>query len=215
MSCFGATAISPTVSLNTFMILYLWFGCTGAIPLSTALFGRGNATILVRDFRCTGREQSLQQCTPSNYSISSYYSHGSYVSNRYVVLFSLSYSCTMKLVGMFTWNMSHMILFDNHNHHKFILTSEIWGFIISEAQFTSFFQRPSCQCYLSGEHHLSVWVQLWRSSSCWWREGEWGQSGDLCGRVLGDCVWQWVWKRRGSCCMQATGQVIRYVPSVL
>ena len=67
--------------------------------MSTALFGRGNATILVRDFRCTGREQSLQQCTPSNYSISSYYSHGSYVSNRYVVLFSLSYS--VYITGMF------------------------------------------------------------------------------------------------------------------
>ena len=58
--------------------------CTGAIPMSTGLFGRGNATILVRDFGCTGREQSLQQCTPSNYSISSYYSYGFYVYNQYV-----------------------------------------------------------------------------------------------------------------------------------
>jgi len=82
MTCFGATPISPTVSM---MVLY-WFGCTGAIPFSTALFGRGNATILVQDFGCTGREQSLQQCTPSNYSISSYYSYGYNVPNRYVLV---------------------------------------------------------------------------------------------------------------------------------
>ena len=61
---------------------------TGAIPMSTALFGRGNATILVYDFGCTGREQSLQQCTPSNYSISSYYSYGYSVYNRYVITMS-------------------------------------------------------------------------------------------------------------------------------
>ena len=54
--------------------------------MSTALFGKGNATILIQDFRCTGREQSLQQCTPTNYSISSYYSRGYYVPNRYVHL---------------------------------------------------------------------------------------------------------------------------------
>ena len=70
---------------------------TGAVPVSTALFGRGNATILVQNFGCTGREQSLQQCTPSNYSISSYYS---YVPNRYVhILFLFLY---YQLVSMFT-----------------------------------------------------------------------------------------------------------------
>ena len=56
----------------------------GAIPLTTAYFERGNATILVRDFRCTGREQSLHECRPRNYSISSYYSRGYNVPNRYV-----------------------------------------------------------------------------------------------------------------------------------
>ena len=65
------------------ILLYLVLH-TGAIPLSTAYFGRGNATILVQDFGCTGREETLQMCTPSNYSISSYYSHGYNVPNRYV-----------------------------------------------------------------------------------------------------------------------------------
>ena len=53
----------------------------GVIPMSTAHFGRGNATILVQDFGCTGREETLQQCTPRNYTISSYYYNGYYVFN--------------------------------------------------------------------------------------------------------------------------------------
>ena len=65
------------------ILLYLGLHA-GAIPLSTAHFGKGNATILVRDFRCTGREESLHQCIPRNYSISSYYSYGYNVPNRYV-----------------------------------------------------------------------------------------------------------------------------------
>ena len=58
----------------------------GAIPLSTALFGRGNATILVQNFGCTGKEQSLWECEPRNYTIPSYYSRGYNVPNRYVLV---------------------------------------------------------------------------------------------------------------------------------
>jgi len=78
----------------------------GAIPLSTAHFGRSNATILVQNFGCTGREESLQQCTPSNYSIPSYYSYGYRVYNRYVHFRSsqLNISCYI-----------HMILHDKHS----------------------------------------------------------------------------------------------------
>ena len=67
-----------------------------------------------------------------------------------------------------------------------------------------FLQRRCSKRYMSGKLHLSVWVQLWRPSSCWWRKGEWGESGDLCGGVLGDCVWQWVGTGGGNGCVQAT-----------
>jgi len=57
----------------------------GIIPLTTAFFGRGNATILVWDFRCNGYENSLYECVPSNYSISSVYRnyYRNIVRNRY------------------------------------------------------------------------------------------------------------------------------------
>ena len=164
-----------------------------AIPFSTGLFGRGNATILVQDFGCTGREESLQQCTPSNYSISSYYSYG-YIPNRYVLVpFSL-----LNISSCYTYNrwfyLTNMV---NQPTQRYLTCRNL----------TSSFQRLCSQCYLPRKHHLPVWVQLWRSSSCWWQEGEWRQSGDLCGGVLGDCVWQWVecvWERRSNSCVQAT-----------
>ena len=85
-----------TQMISLFLCLFVcWFVCfwgfflhPGATPLSTAYFGKGNATILVRDFGCTGREETLQQCRPRNYSISSYYSYGYNVPNRYVHLTS-------------------------------------------------------------------------------------------------------------------------------
>ena len=176
----------------------------GAIPMSTAYFGRGNATILIQDFRCTGREQSLQQCSPSNYSISSYYSRGYNVFNRYVhIPFSLlnissCYTYTSR-IDDFTWQY---------------MVSQPTDRYLTSGNMASSFQRPSGQRYLSGKHHLPVWVQLWRSSSCWWREGEWGQSGDLHRGVLGDCVRHEqlvIWERRGNSRMQATGhEDIRY-----
>ena len=124
----------------------------------------------------------------------------------------------MYLAGKFTSSQLHiscymwfyLITIVSCNQCKFIFPMK-FDFIISETQFTLYFQRPSSQCYLSGKHHLSAWVQLWRSSSCWWREGEWGQSGDLCGGVLGNCVRQWIWERRGNGCVQAIGhEVSRY-----
>jgi len=65
---------------------------TGVIHLPTAAhFGRGNATILIRNFGCTGVEETLQECRSSNYSISSYYSWGSHVNDRYAQLYCMMF----------------------------------------------------------------------------------------------------------------------------
>jgi len=70
----------------TVVCRHLHYPSNWVIPLTTAIFGRGNATILVRDFRCNGYENSLYECLPSNnYSISSVYRnyYRNIVRNRY------------------------------------------------------------------------------------------------------------------------------------
>jgi len=74
---------------------------TGVIPLFNEHFGRGNATIMIQNFRCTGLEDTLWECRSSNYSISSYYSWGSHVSNRYAhihLMISQSAKSTMSTI---------------------------------------------------------------------------------------------------------------------
>ena len=76
--------VSTNIYINTnFLIVAINFHLShaGVIPLSTAYFGRGNATVLVQDFRCIGYENSLYECDSRNYSISSVY-RGYQVYNR-------------------------------------------------------------------------------------------------------------------------------------
>ena len=79
--------VSTNVLNTNFLIANINFLLphAGVIPLTTAFFGRGNATILVRDFGCIGYENSLSECLPRNYSISSVYRnyYGNIVPNRY------------------------------------------------------------------------------------------------------------------------------------
>ena len=66
-----------------------------------AHFGRGNATIMIRNFGCTGLEEKLHECRSSNYSISSYYSHGYHVYNRYAhihLMMSQSAKSTLSII---------------------------------------------------------------------------------------------------------------------
>ena len=74
---------------------------TGVIPLFNENFGRGNDTIMIRNFGCSGLEETLQECRSSNYSISSYYSHGYHVYNRYAhihLMISQSAKSTMSII---------------------------------------------------------------------------------------------------------------------